>query len=466
MTAHADPRRDLPPEVVERALDRAAGGRAIPGNAVHLLFDGPQIFEAMLAAIAGAKRWIHFDNYIIRGDSTGQRFADALIERAGQGVRVRVLTDWFGSFPMRRRFWQGLRDAGVSVRAFNPPRLLDLPGNLTRNHRKLLVVDGTRAVVGGFCIGDEWTGDPSRGDDPWRDTAVALEGPAASGVDRAFAAAWKVTGAPLPGDELAAEVPECGEAEVRVLAGEPGGVRASRITELLLAGAAERVWITDAYLVAPRGIYQSLIDAAREGVDVRLLVPSTSDLPHIRNLTRIGYRDLLGAGVRIFEWRGSMLHAKSIVSDGRWVRVGSSNLNISSLLANWEIDVLVEDADLALGMEAQFRRDLDRSVEVLRTAVPDRRGRLAGQYLFSHGEGRSPGPLPRSLRERRRRAVVALRAVLAGSQRTLFLQYSLGLAGLGALFLSFPRTMAGIFAALALWFAAAAWVDAFRRRRG
>jgi cardiolipin synthase len=240
-------------------------------------------------------------------------------------------------------------------------------------------------------------------------------------------------------------------------------VRASRTTELMLAGAAERVWITDAYLVAPRGIYQSLMDAAREGVDVRLLVPGTSDLTHIRNLTRLGYRDLLAAGVRIFEWRGSMLHAKSIVADGRWTRVGSSNLNISSLLANWEIDLLIDDADLAVAMESQFRRDLDHSVEVLQTLVPARLGRRKAKLTFNPG---APAPrYVRTFRERRRRAVVTLRAVLAGSQRTLFLQYSLTLAGLGALFLLFPRTMAGVFAVMALWLAVAAWVDAFRRRR-
>jgi cardiolipin synthase len=465
VTAHPDPRRDLPPEVVERALDRAAGGPAIPGNAVSLLFDGPQIFPEMLARIATAKRWIHFDNYIIRADATGRQFAEALMEQAARGVRVRVLTDWVGSltFPFRPGYWRALRKAGVSVRFFNPPHLLDLPRNLIRNHRKLLVVDGERAIVGGFCIGDEWAGDPTSRTRPWRDSAVVVDGPAATGVDRAFAAAWRAVGAPLPEDELASEVASRGHAGVRVLAGEPGNVRASRTTELMLAGAAERVWITDAYLVAPRGIYQALVDAAREGVDVRLLVPGTSDLTHIRNLTRIGYRDLLAAGVRIFEWRGSMLHAKSIVADGRWVRMGSSNLNISSLLANWEIDVLVDDADLATAMESQYRRDLDHSVEVLHTMVPSRLGRKKARLTFTPGD---PQPrYARTFRERRRRAVVTLRAVLAGSRRTLFLQYSLTFAALGAAFLLFPRTMAGIFAVMALWLAAAAWVDAFRRRQ-
>src|SRR6185436_419391 len=153
----------------------------------------------------------------------------------------------------------------------------------------------------------EWVGKPGKRQ-PWRDTACAIDGPAAAAMDRAFATAWGNAGAPLDEAELAAEVPAGGDSAVRVVAGEPGGMRASRATELLLAGAAERVWITDAYLIAPREIYQSLVDAARSGVDVRLLVPGTSDLTHLQNLTRIGYRELLESGVRIFEWRGPMLH--------------------------------------------------------------------------------------------------------------------------------------------------------------
>ncbi len=466
MTATSDPRRDLVPEVVERALDRAAGGPAIPGNTVQLLFDGPEIFPAMLEQIASARRWVHFDNYIIRPDATGRVFAEALAERAARGVRVRLLTDWIGSFTFkpRRGYWRRVAQAGIEARFFNPPHLLDLPRNFVRDHRKLLVVDGERAIVGGFCIGDEWAGSEAPRVEPWRDTGVMVSGPAASAVDRAFAASWRAIGTPLPDDELAGDVPASGDAEVRVLAGEPGNVRASRLTELLLSGAAERIWITDAYLVAPRGIYQALIDAAREGIDVRLLVPGTSDLTHIRNLTRIGYRDLLTAGVRIFEWRGAMLHAKSIVADGRWSRIGSSNLNISSLLANWEIDLLIDDAEIATQMDAQFRRDLDHSVEVVHTQVPARPGRPSVRLAFAPAQ--SPRALTRRFRERRRRAVVALRAVLAGSQRSLFLQVSLGLAAIGVLFLAFPRTMAGVFAVLSLWLAAAAWVDAFRRRRG
>jgi cardiolipin synthase len=457
--------RALPPEVVERAMDRAAGSRAIPGNLVTLLFDGPEVYPAMLERIAAARRWIHLDNYIIRSDATGLRFADALAARAAAGLAVRVQTDWIGSLTTRRALWRRLRAAGASVRFFHPPRLLHLRQNLVRDHRKLLVVDGDTAVTGGLCLGNEWSGDPAAGRQPWRDTGVAIDGPAAAALDRAFAAAWRLTGPPLDDRELAAEAPIRGESAVRVVAGEPGGVRASRATELLLAGAAERIWITDAYLVAPRGVNQALLDAAREGVDVRVLVPGTSDLPRVQRLTRVDYFDLLRAGVRIFEWRGPMLHAKTIVVDGRWIRIGSSNLNLSSLLANYEIDILADDAGLAQAMEAQFRRDLDWSVEIRLILPGGGRRRRQLRAVEPESESLVPDHNP-GLRERRRRAVVAMRAVLAGSRRGLFLQLAIWLAAVGVLFLLFPRAMAAICAGLSLWLAAAAWADAAGRRRG
>jgi len=449
---------DAAPDIVERAMDRAAGSRPIPGNRVTLLFDGPEVYPAMLERIAAARRWVHFDNYIIRSDATGRRFADALIERARAGVAVRVLTDWIGSMSTRRRYWQRMREAGIAVRIFNPPKLLRLRQNLTRDHRKLLVVDGETSVTGGLCIGDEWAGRTTRNRQPWRDTAVAVDGPAAAAMDRAFDGVWRLIGEGLDEGEMVSDAPAVGDSAVRVVAGEPGGVRASRATELLLAGAAQRIWLTDAYLVAPPGIYQSLIDAARSGVDVRLLVPGTSDLSHVQSWTRMGYLDMLRAGIKIYEWRGAMLHAKTIVVDGRWVRVGSSNLNLSSLLANYELDIIAEDVELALVMEAQFRRDTEKSAEI----------RLKGP-AFSGGRRRRSAIAPEpvlastlhrpSLRERRGRAVVAMQQIMSGARRTVLLPYSLALAAIGVLFIFFPHIMASVFAVLSLWLALTAWLD-------
>ena len=446
--------------LVDRALDRVAGGRPIPGNQVSLLFDGPQIYPAVLERIARAREWVHFDNYIFRDDATGRRFAEALCDRARDGIRVRVLADWFGCLATSRRFWNRMREAGIEVRLFGLPDLVRPFRNFTRDHRKLVVVDGRTAVTGGFCIGDEWSGDEQKGRQPWRDTGVAIDGPAAAALDQAFAGVWNRIGSPLDVNELAGDVPAHGEAEVRVVAGEPGGIRASRLTELLLVGSAERVWLTDAYLVAPRGLYRSLLDAASEGVDVRLLVPGTSDLPHVRNLTRTGYRELLDAGVRIFEWRGPMLHAKSIVADGRWVRIGSTNMNVSSLIANYELDVVIDDQELALQMEAQFRRDLDQSVEVWRKPA-----RIFRDSLVFQPSGARSSARHWTMRERRRRTVVALRAVVGGSQRALFLQRSLGLTLLAALLLFFPTWMGIIFGSLTLYFAITSLLDMLQRWR-
>jgi cardiolipin synthase len=450
-------------EVVDRALDRATGGRAIPGNAVRLLTDGPEIYEAILEAMAAARHWIHLDNYIFRADRTGRRFRDVLAERARAGVRVRVLTDWLGSAGTPRRFWEDLRRAGGEVRVFNPPRLVDLVSNVVRNHRKLVVVDGGVGFTGGFCIADEWAGDPDRGRLPWRETGVEIRGPAAGALDHAFARVWAATGTALPPDELAGDIPEAGTSSVRVIAGEPRRDRVSRTMDLLLSGSTQRFWVTDAYFMAPRRLHQSLLDAARDGVDVRLLLPQSSDLPWIRNLTRIGYRSLLRGGVRIYEWGGPILHAKSMVVDGRWTRIGSSNLNPSSLFGNWELDVLVDDLEFAARVEGRFRRDVDRSAEVSRRLLAVPRP-LAPVVPTALAITRAAEELRhrRGLRERGRRTLVALYQVAGAARRATFAPLSLFFLVTAAMFLLLPRAMAVVFAVLFFWVALAAGIHAFR----
>lgn len=448
---------------VHRALDRVAG-RPVPGNAVALRVDGPEIFSAAFDLIASARQWIHLDNYIFRDDETGARFAEALAARAREGIGVRVLTDWLGSFTTSRRFWKRLEQAGVTVRRFGTPYVLDLAANITRDHRKLIVADGRRALIGGFCLGNEWAGDPGRGRLPWRETAVEVRGPAAAAMDQAFAVPWARSGPALPPEELAPSVAEAGSAAVRVVGGEPRRLRAYRTTELLIATAAERIWITDAYFVAPRRIRDALLEAARDGVDVRLLVPGSSDLPFVRNLTRFGYRDFLRSGVRIFEWMGPMLHAKTAVVDGQWTRVGSSNVNLSSLRGNYELDVLVEDEALADGMESQFRRDMDRSAEVSRRPirVPTRIKQVLPAALAIQGpETRLPHQ--KGLAERRRRTVRALREIAVGARFSLFAPLSLAALVIGAMFFFLPRAMATVFGFISLWAALAAGIHAARR---
>jgi cardiolipin synthase A/B len=459
--------RAIPAEQsVSCAINRAAGGRPVPGNAVQLLIDGPNAYRAMLEVIGQANRWVHFENYIIRSDAAGWRFAERLAARAREGIKVRVLYDWLGSIGTARGFWNYLRKAGVEVRTFHPPQLVDVVNNVSRNHRKLVVADGTQAVLGGLCIGCEWTGENHTGGQPWRDTAVKVQGPAAALLDQSFANVWQMTGTPVPSDDVAGVVEPQGNAEVRVISGEPGRERAYRVIELLAAGSVERLWITDAYLVAPPRLFQALRDSARDGVDVRLLVPGSSDLPLIRNLSRIGYRDLLRSGVRIYEWDGPMLHAKSIVCDDRWVRIGSSNLNPSSLLGNYELDVLIEDSSLAEAMEGQFRRDMARSREV--ASRPMRGPRRISQALPAALTHQNPevgaDRYNRSRRERRRSTVLVLRAVASHARRSVFGPISAIFIALGLLLVAVPRVSAYILAALCAWFAVGAGREAFRRR--
>ncbi len=465
-----DPRQvdNVPTDLTERVLARTTGGRAIPGNAVRLLQDGPEAFPAMLELIEEAHHAVEFENYIIRADATGRRFAAALAAASRRGVRVRVLYDWMGCKATRRRYWRDLRAAGAEVRAFNRPRLTDLYGSLARDHRKLVVADGSRALLGGLCVGDEWEGDPARGRLPWRDTAVLLHGPAATGLALAFDHTWSIAGGAgaSPEDPVAASA---GGAAVHVISTVPGRARIARLLEVLAAGSVTRIWITDAYTVVLPQLRSALQDAARAGVDVRLLVPGTSDLPLVRNLTRFGYRDLLQAGVRIFEWDGPMLHAKAFVADGRWARIGSSNLNPSSFLGNYELDVLVEDPEFAAAVELQFRRDLARSSEIEvrpRRLAPALHG-LARVLptTFDRTVPEEPGPMGRPpLRERGSRAVRTLRSVLAGARRSVFGPLAALLLAVAALFIFLPRTMATIVAAGSMLLALSAAREALRRR--
>jgi cardiolipin synthase len=417
--------------------------------------------------IENARHRIRFENYIINSDATGQRFADALIARARAGVEVTVLADWIGTWNTRRSYWRQLRDAGISVRRFHPPNPLRLFDNLSRDHRKVVVADGARAVIGGLCIGNEWSGDPARDQLPWRDTAVLVEGPGAALMENAFADTWHEAGGECSAP-VAVDGSGPGTTAVRVLRGLPGRERTVRVLALLATVCRERLWITDAYMLPPRRLLQPLLDAARAGVDIRLLVPGTSDLPWIRNLSRIGYRTMLRAGIRIYEWDGPMLHAKTLVADARWCRVGSSNLNPSSLLGNYELDVMADDRALAAELEAQFRLDLGQSREVVRLPGrgPQEFQALMPGRLLREAPEKATGVHRRSRGEGRRRAVLTLQSIAGGARRSIYGPLALGLVGLGALFWALPRITATVAAVLCAWLAIAALLEALGRRRG
>lgn len=441
-------------DALRRAVQRAAGSPAIPGNGVSLLIDGPDTYAVMHEMISSARHRIHFENYIIRDDATGGGFADALIAKAQAGVRVRVLYDWLGSFGTPRRFWQRLREAGVEVHGFGPPAWRDPLLVGSRDHRKVFVVDGVRGVTGGLCVGDEWVGDTTLGRLPWRDTAIRIDGPGARSLDTAFERSWRFAGgSPIADDEVGGDVPAGGETDIRVVATEPGRERAYRTIDLLLGVSSTRIWVTEAYLAAPQRLYQAFIDAARDGVDVRLLLPGSSDIRMVRDLSRVGYRALLKAGVRIWEWQGPMLHAKTIVADGRWVRVGSSNLNASSLLANWELDVFVDDRTLGVALEHQFLTDLAQASEVV--LRPRRVPALLDQMLpggLTREKPHAAVPVRhvRTFRERRRQAIVTVGGLVRGARAAVFGPLALVLLACAALFVLFPVPAAYVAAAAAL----------------
>ena len=373
-------------------LKRATGASRVEGNALTLQFDGPHTFDAWIEAIDGARKYVHFENYIVRDDRVGRVFRDALVRKAQEGVQVRVLYDWMGSWATGRRFWKPFKEAGVEVRAFNRPSIRDPFGVLQRDHRKVVCVDGAVAFIGGFCVGEEWAGDGKR--PPWRDTGVEIRGPAAAVCSRAFERIWGEVGDPV--SEAARSFPEeiefVGETPVWIIEGEPWRSRVYRETQLIASSAQERIWITDPYFVAPFPMVEALTAAARDGVDVRILLPAHNNWPWVGSLSRGGYRGLLEAGVRLFEWQGPMIHAKTMVADGIWSRVGSSNMNSASLLGNWEIDVGVLDEALAAQMEGLYLADLASAVEIV---LPSRFGTRA--MLTQGGRQEEGGPARASL---------------------------------------------------------------------
>ena len=353
-------------KLAEQAFSRAAGTPLIPGNRVRLLCDATENYPAWLEAIRQARRHIFFESYIISDDEVGRMFAEALAERARQGVKVCVLYDWLGTWGARK-LWPILREAGAEVRVFNPPRPDSPFGWVVRDHRKSLSVDGEVGFVSGLCTSARWLGNPAKNIDPWRDTGIEIRGPAVADLEEAFARVWSATGAPLADEDLVHghDIPHAGEVAVRVVATMPNLAGLYRLDQLIASLARERLWLTDAYFVGLTPYVQALCAAARDGVDVRLLVPGASDIPVVSPLSRAGYRPLLESGVRVFEWNGSMLHAKTAVADSRWARVGSTNLNIASFWANYELDVAIEDDGIATQMAEIYEEDLENATEIV-----------------------------------------------------------------------------------------------------
>jgi len=358
-----------------RGLWRIAAADVSSGNRVTLLRNGPATFEAMLALIDGAERSVSLEGYIFRSDEVGQQFSDALIAAAMRGVSVRLLVDWIGRMGTRYSFFNTMRAAGVDVRIFNPPGFRRWLGLVPRDHRKLLVVDDRAGVTGGIGIGREWkTGVLTKRRAPWRDTGVLIEGAAANDMIQAYERMWRrAKGKERRGSHRHMTRPARSThldpsvhppALVGIIEGEPGRFRVSRALQIQAVSAERSIWIASAYFTPSSSEIEALTGAARDGVDVRVLVPSRYDHPWIRLATRYFYRRLLLNGVRIWEWRGEMMHAKTSVVDGRWTRIGSTDFNPLGIAINFELDAVIEDRVLGAQAEAMFLEDLEQSKEI------------------------------------------------------------------------------------------------------
>lgn len=333
---------------------------------IRVLRDGVQAFPAMLELIAQAREEVLFENFIFAGDRTGRMFADALAAAARRGVAVRVLYDPVGTWMVKGGSIAGLlRREGVQARPFRPLSPL-APWTLWRlrhrDHRKTLTVDSTNCVVGGLCISDNWS-PPSQGGQGWRDTALQVRGAVAPQVREAFWDMWRdgradATRGRLPA--LAGALPP----SAWVLCDHPGAERVEHAYAWLARHAGSSLDIADAYLVMPRPVVAELRAAARRGVRVRILTPHHNNHAVAAAAARALYQPLLDAGIELHEWRGSMLHAKTAVMDGRISLVGSSNLDPLSMRRNFELNLVVLDPATGARMQDMFEQDLAGSVTI------------------------------------------------------------------------------------------------------
>ena len=359
--------------VLEQAI---AGSPLVVGNKVTLLQDGAQTYAAMFAAMRKARDHINLETYIIEDDDIGRQFADLLLEQQGKGIQVNVIHDSFGAINTPKAFFERLTEGGIAVLEFNPLVVKKGWQIDNRDHRKLLVVDGKVAFIGGINISSVYSSGsiprrgarPARpetgGAVPWRDTDLQIEGPVVAELQKLFMETWeKQHGKALAAKEYFPALKEQGKDIVRAIGSTPDDPYSLIYLTLISAiGNAERhVYLTQAYFVPDPQLLQALVGAAGRGVDVKLILPSHSDSEIVFHAGRSHYSTLLKAGVKIYERRGQLLHSKTALIDGVWSCVGSTNLDWRSFLDNDEINAVVLGRDFAGQMQAMFTKDIDAS---------------------------------------------------------------------------------------------------------
>ena len=345
------------------------------GNKVILLQDGAQTYPAMFAAIRSARDHINLESYMIEDDEVGRQFAELLLQQQGRGVQVNVIYDSVGGFNTPKAFFERLTQAGIAVLEFNPvnPLAAKAPWLINnRDHRKLLVVDGRTAFVGGINISSVYSsGSIARrastagGDGTaWRDTDLQLQGPVVGELQKLFMQTWeKQRGKPLAAKNYFPALQAQGSEIVRAIGSTPDDPYSLIYLTLISAidNAEQQVYLTNAYFVPDPQLLKSLRAAAARGVDVRLVLPSRSDSDLVFHAGRSHYASLLDAGVKLYERAGAMLHSKTAVIDGVWSTVGSTNLDWRSFLDNDEVNAVVLGREFGQQMQAAFALDIAAS---------------------------------------------------------------------------------------------------------
>lgn len=368
-----------PTDILERhtaVVESVTESPLTKGNKVTLLADGQATYAVMFKAIENAGDHINLESYIIEDDETGHKFADLLLQKQSEGVQVNIIYDSVGSITTPAAFFQRLRDGGIQVVGFNPINPLETLekwGLTHRDHRKILIVDGKIAIIGGINISKVYSSSPfkrrqnEKAPIHWRDTDIQIEGPAVAEFQKLFLDTWQTQkGANLSERNYFPDLKEQGNALARVVGSTPG--QTNRIPFIMYVSAiifAEHsIHMTNSYFIPDDQIIRALTDAARRGVDVKIILPGTTDSLLAFYAQRHHYSGLLKSGVKLYEHNTSLLHAKTAVVDKVWSTVGSTNMDSQSLLHNDEVNAVILSQEFAVEMEKMFVSDLADSRQI------------------------------------------------------------------------------------------------------